>query len=78
MHTPETLAEMAEISSGGSRMRGKKKGGKREWGAGNLIAESEWIQYEISIDSLRLDVTLQWVSSSVVPKTNMTPSTPSG
>jgi len=44
MHTPETLAEMAEISSGGSRMRGKKKGGKREWGAGNLIAESEWIQ----------------------------------
>ncbi len=78
MHTPETLAEMAEISSGGSRMRGKKKDGKREWGAGNLIAESEWIQYEISIDSLRLDVTLQWVSSSVVPKTNMTPSTPSG
>ncbi len=44
MHTPETLAERAEISSGGSRMRGKKKDGKREWGAGNLIAESEWIQ----------------------------------
>jgi len=44
MHTPETLAERAEISSGGSRMRGKKKVGKREWGAGNLIAESEWIQ----------------------------------
>lgn len=37
MHTPETLAEMAEVSSGGPRLRGKKKGGKERMGVQGIL-----------------------------------------